>query len=58
MGRVLIEIMLLILISSIAFVLGAIVGSGKRRSEEKDALLKEELESGQIVLENHLSPLS
>ena len=32
------EISIIILVSSLAFVLGAIIGSGKRRNEEEEAL--------------------
>ena len=33
------EISIIILVSSLAFVLGAIIGSGKRRNEEEEALI-------------------
>jgi len=33
------EIIIIILVSSLAFVLGAIIGSGKRRNEEEEALI-------------------
>jgi len=39
MGRLLMEIIIIILVSSLAFVLGAIIGSGKRRNEEEEALI-------------------
>jgi hypothetical protein len=42
MGRLLVEIILIILVSSIAFVLGAIVGSGKRKRDETESLFMEE----------------
>jgi hypothetical protein len=42
MGRLLAEIIIIILVSSISFVLGAIVGSGKRRSNEEDSLIRKE----------------
>jgi hypothetical protein len=42
MGRLLAEIIIIILVSSISFVLGAIVGSGKRRSDEEDSLIRKE----------------
>ena len=42
MGRLLAEIIIIILVSSISFVLGAIVGSGKRRSDEADTLIRKE----------------
>jgi hypothetical protein len=57
MGRLLIEIILISLVSSIAFVLGAIVGSGKRRSdEERDLLASKEMQPGQLVFKNRFSP--
>jgi len=33
------EISIIILVSSLAFVLGAIIGSGKHRNEEEEALI-------------------
>jgi hypothetical protein len=57
MGRLLIEIILIILFSSITFVLGAIVGSGKRRSDEEKALLgRKEIQPGQLIFKNRFSP--
>jgi len=40
MQRLLIEIIVIILVSLFAFVLGAIIGSGKRRNDEQEALLE------------------
>jgi hypothetical protein len=42
MGRLLAEIIIIILVSSISFVLGAIVGSGKRRSDAAETLIRKE----------------
>ncbi len=57
MGRLLLEIILIILVSSITFVLGVIMGSGKRRSEEEKALLgRKEIRPGQFVFKNRFSP--
>jgi len=39
MERLLIEIIVITLVSLVAFVLGAIIGSGKRRHEEEEALI-------------------
>jgi hypothetical protein len=39
MERLLIEIIVITLVSLVAFVLGAIIGSGKRRNEEEEALI-------------------
>lgn len=41
MGKLLIQILLIVLCSLIAFVLGAIVNSGVRRNKKKGKLLKE-----------------
>jgi hypothetical protein len=40
MERLIMEIIILILVSSLAFVLGAIIGSGKRRNEVEEAVIE------------------
>jgi uncharacterized membrane protein YqiK len=39
MERLLMEIIVIILVGLFAFVLGAIIGSGKRRNDEEEALI-------------------
>jgi hypothetical protein len=59
MGRLLVEIIVIILVSSIAFVLGAIVGSGKRKRDEAESLfMEEENQSGPLVFKNRFNTLS
>jgi type II secretory pathway pseudopilin PulG len=41
MGRLIIEILIVMLISSIAFVLGAIFGSSARRTDREEAITEE-----------------
>lgn len=41
MGKVLIEILLIVMCTSIAFVLGTLVSSGARRNKKEEKLLKE-----------------
>jgi hypothetical protein len=54
MERLLIEIIVIILVSLFAFVLGAIIGSGKRRNDEEEALMgSKEISPGLRPLNKH-----
>jgi type II secretory pathway pseudopilin PulG len=50
MARLIIEILIVMVVSSIAFVLGAIFGSSTRRSDEEEAKIEELMsQSGEIM---------